>query len=63
MRRTLISTALAAALAAPLLVGCGSTVVNPVTGEAERTVMDEASEIALGQKHMACTKMLRCKPM
>jgi predicted Zn-dependent protease len=46
MRRTLISTV----LVATLLAGCGSTVVNPVTGEAERTVMDEGAEIALGQK-------------
>lgn len=32
-----------------LLVGC-ATVTNPVTGKAERTVMDEPSEIAEGQK-------------
>lgn len=37
-------------LGCALLVGCGSTVVNPVTGEAERTVMDESAEIAEGQK-------------
>jgi predicted Zn-dependent protease len=46
MRRTLLSTV----LVSTLLAGCGSTVVNPVTGEAERTVMDEGAEIALGQK-------------
>lgn len=39
-----------AVLAALLLAGCGTTVVNPVTGRAERTVMDEASEIAEGAK-------------
>ena len=37
-------------LAALLLSGCGTKVVNPVTGRAERTVMDEASEIAEGTK-------------
>jgi len=36
-------------LAAALLAGC-STVQNPVTGRTERTVMDEKSEIAEGQK-------------
>ncbi len=39
-----------AVLAALLLAGCGTKVVNPVTGRAERTVMDEASEIAEGAK-------------
>ena len=39
-----------ALLSALLLVGCGSKVVNPVTGRAERTVMDEASEVAEGAK-------------
>jgi predicted Zn-dependent protease len=39
-----------ALLSALLLVGCGTTVVNPVTGRAERTVMDEATEIAEGTK-------------
>lgn len=33
-----------------LVAGCGTTVVNPVTGKAERSVMDEASEIAEGKK-------------
>ncbi len=37
-------------LCAGLLVGCGSMVVNPVTGEEERTVMDESAEVAEGQK-------------
>ncbi len=39
---------LAAALIA--LAGCGSTVVNPVTGKEERTVMDEAAEVSEGRK-------------
>lgn len=33
-----------------LLAACGSQVVNPVTGKTERTVMDEATEIAEGRK-------------
>jgi predicted Zn-dependent protease len=33
-----------------LLAGCGSKVVNPVTGRAERTVMDETTEVAEGAK-------------
>ncbi|HVO05875.1 MAG TPA: M48 family metalloprotease [Burkholderiaceae bacterium] len=33
-----------------LLAACGTTVVNPVTGQAERTVMDESAEIAEGAK-------------
>lgn len=37
-------------LSAALLVGCGTTVVNPVTGRAERTVMSEATEVAEGRK-------------
>jgi predicted Zn-dependent protease len=37
-------------LAAALLAGCGSMVVNPVTGQSERSVMDESTEIAEGQK-------------
>lgn len=32
------------------LSGCGTNVLNPVTGEAERSVMDEATEIAEGAK-------------
>jgi predicted Zn-dependent protease len=39
-----------ALLSTALLVGCGTTVVNPVTGREERTVMDEAAEIAEGKK-------------
>lgn len=38
------------ALTASLLAGCGTTVVNPVTGQTERTVMDEPMEIAEGKK-------------
>lgn len=45
MRHTFAPLLLCAALA-----GCGTTVVNPVTGEAERSVMDEATEIAEGAK-------------
>ena len=37
-------------LGSVLLAGCGTTVVNPVTGREERTVMDEATEIAEGKK-------------
>lgn len=32
------------------LAACGTTSVNPVTGKTERTVMDEADEIAEGRK-------------
>lgn len=39
-----------AILAAALLVGCGTQVVNPVTGQTERTVMDEPMEIAQGRQ-------------
>lgn len=38
------------ALAAFLLTGCGTTMVNPATGQSERTVMDESTEIAEGAK-------------
>jgi len=37
-------------LASSLLVACGSTVQNPVTGLKERTVMDPQTEIALGRR-------------
>lgn len=37
-------------LSALLLAGCGTQVVNPVTGRTERTVMDEATEIQEGAK-------------
>ena len=42
--------AVAATLATLGLAACGSVVVNPVTGQAERTVMDEKAEIAQGLK-------------
>lgn len=45
MRTVLIPLSLAAAL----LLGC-ATVENPVTGQSERTVMDEQAEIAEGRK-------------
>lgn len=48
MLRTFFVPALLIATA--LLGGCGSTVVNPVTGQAERTVMDERMELAEGKK-------------
>lgn len=44
------ATLASSALLALLMSACGSTVVNPVTGEAERSVMDEATEIAEGRK-------------
>jgi predicted Zn-dependent protease len=37
-------------LASALLAGCGSPVVNPVSGQAERSVMSEPAEIATGAK-------------
>lgn len=46
MRPLLIPLALSLALAA----GCGTTVQNPVTGQAERTVMDERTEIETGKQ-------------
>jgi predicted Zn-dependent protease len=33
-----------------LLVGCGTQVVNPVTGKTERTAMDEPTELVEGKK-------------
>jgi predicted Zn-dependent protease len=38
------------ALALLVLAGCGTNVVNPVTGQTERTVMDERTELAEGKK-------------
>lgn len=50
MTRT-ASTLLLAPLLALFLAACGTTsVVNPVTGRSERTVMDEPTEIAEGAK-------------
>lgn len=40
----------AALLGVALLAGCGTQVVNPVTGQVERTVMDERRELAEGKK-------------
>ena len=37
-------------LCATLIAGCGTPMVNPVTGETERTVMDEAAEVKAGQE-------------
>jgi len=37
-------------VAASLLASCGTQVVNPVTGQTERTAMDEASEMTEGAK-------------
>jgi len=39
-----------ALLACVLMASCGTNVVNPVTGQTERTVMDESAEIAQGQQ-------------
>ncbi|WP_180128341.1 M48 family metalloprotease [Rhodoferax sp. BLA1] len=46
MRNTLIPLMLATAL----LTGCGSAVLNPVTGQTERSVMSEQDELAEGAK-------------
>lgn len=45
--RAFFSTAV---MATALLSACGTNVVNPVTGQTERTVMDEPAEIAEGAK-------------
>ena len=38
-------------LLAPLILsGCGNAVINPVSGQAERSVMSESAEVAEGQK-------------
>lgn len=37
-------------LSVAVLAGCGTQVVNPVTGQAERSVMDERTELAEGKK-------------
>ena len=37
-------------LSGALLAGCGSKITNPVTGQAERSVMSESAEIAEGKK-------------
>ena len=57
------ATLTAATLSSALLSACGSTVVNPVTGEAERSVMDEPAEITQGQKaHQQVLKEQRAYP-
>jgi hypothetical protein len=43
-------TLLALILNTALFAGCGTAVVNPVTGQAERSVMSEEAEIAEGAK-------------
>ena len=48
--RRLLSRALPLLVAASMLVACGTQVVNPVTGQAERSVMSEQDEIAEGAK-------------
>ena len=50
MRQFTLTLACAASLLTALLTSCGSNVVNPVTGQEERSVMSEADEIAEGQK-------------
>jgi predicted Zn-dependent protease len=47
--RPFLTQALTLAVAAAL-AGCGSQVVNPVSGKTERSVMDEATEVAEGKK-------------
>ena len=48
--RRVASPIAAIGLSLGLLAGCGSPVINPVTGQAERSVMDERAEIAAGQE-------------
>ncbi len=50
MQHKLLPLAFASLLLTALLTACGSNVVNPVTGQAERSVMSEADEITEGQK-------------
>jgi predicted Zn-dependent protease len=45
-----LSQAITLALAVTVLSSCGTATVNPVTGQKERTVMDERAEIAEGAK-------------
>jgi len=49
-RPTALSRLAPAVLALLLVAGCGTKVVNPVTGQTERSVMDEQTEIAEGRK-------------
>ncbi|MCR5881350.1 M48 family metalloprotease [Rhizobacter sp. J219] len=48
--RRVLPFVLSAALSVAGLAGCGTNVVNPVTGQTERSVMSEADEIAQGKK-------------
>ena len=48
LRRRVLCLALVSA--STLIAGCGTQMVNPVTGQTERTVMDERAEIAEGRK-------------
>jgi predicted Zn-dependent protease len=48
--RRWLTRQMAVLLTVGLLAACGTKVVNPVTGKTERTVMDEATEIAEGRK-------------
>jgi len=48
--RLITSLLPACALVLGLLTGCGTQMVNPVTGKAERSVMDERTELAEGKK-------------
>ncbi len=50
MHRSALQRLTPVALSLLLLAACGSQVVNPVTGRSERSVMDEATEIAEGKK-------------
>ena len=50
MQHHLRNRILSATLAMLLLASCGTKVVNPVSGRAERSVMDERTEIAEGAK-------------
>ncbi len=46
----MVHRGLSVVLTAAVLLGCGAPVKNPVSGREERTVLDEAGEIALGRK-------------
>ena len=50
MRSTALFRLAPATLTLLLLAGCGTQVVNPVSGRTERSVMDESAEIAEGRK-------------
>jgi predicted Zn-dependent protease len=50
MRHTLTTIAFATVVSTALLAGCGSKVVNPVSGQSERSAMTETQEVAEGKK-------------